>query len=195
MRIFALALLATAAVATPAMAQDNGGRATFTGAHVEALAGWDQLRNDGHKSGFLYGLGGGYDVQMGSIVVGLQGEVTDSTLRQRAYDVVATGDRLSVKAGRDLYVGGRVGGVVGARTLLYGLVGYTNARVSAHYDDGTTEGLGDYRDHTNLDGVRVGAGAEYALGSNSFLKAEYRYSNYEKGFSRNQLVAGFGLRF
>jgi len=38
-------------------------------------------------------------------------------------------------------------------------------------------------------------GGEYGLTRNTFLKAEYRYSNYEQGFSRNQVVGGFGVRF
>jgi outer membrane immunogenic protein len=36
---------------------------------------------------------------------------------------------------------------------------------------------------------------EHALGSRAFVKAEYRYSNYEAGLSRNQVVGGIGLRF
>lgn len=195
MRSFAFALLAASAIATPAFAQGNS-TAPFTGAHVEAIAGWDQLRNGDSKSGFLYGLGAGYDMQMGSLVVGAEGELSDSNLRRRAYDVSAPDDRLTLKAGRDLYIGGRVGGVIGGRTLLYAKAGYTNARVSLAYDAGTGEGApASYRDRTNLDGVRLGAGAEYAIGPNAFLKAEYRYSNYEKGFSRNQVVGGFGMRF
>ena len=55
--------------------------------------------------------------------------------------------------------------------------------------------LSDFTDSANADGVRVGAGAEYAIGPNSYVKAEYRYSNYEGGFERHQALAGFGFRF
>ena len=34
-----------------------------------------------------------------------------------------------------------------------------------------------------------------SLGPNSFAKTEYRYSNYEQGFEKHQVVAGFGFRF
>ena len=51
--------------------------------------------------------------------------------------VVIAGDELRVRAGRDLYVGGRVGVVVGGNTLLYAKAGYTNARVRVDYEDGT----------------------------------------------------------
>ena len=37
--------------------------------------------------------------------------------------------------------------------------------------------------------------AEYALGTNAFVKTEYRYSNYESGFERHQVLGGFGFRF
>ena len=47
----------------------------------------------------------------------------------------------------------------------------------------------------NGGGWRVGAGAEFALSRNTFVKAEYRYSNYEGSLSRNQVVGGFGFRF
>jgi outer membrane immunogenic protein len=33
------------------------------------------------------------------------------------------------------------------------------------------------------------------LGTNSFAKAEYRYSNYEQGVERHQVMGGFGFRF
>jgi outer membrane immunogenic protein len=199
---FALAAATAAVIATPALAQDGpppaygpSANGPFTGFHVDGLVGWDQLRNGGHKSGVAYGVGAGYDIQRGNIVLGIEGEATDANTRQRNYDVFATGDRLRTDAGRDLYVGGRIGTVIGGRTLLYAKAGYTNARVGVRYDDGTSAGLDDFRYHTNLDGVRVGAGAEYAIGPNSYLKAEYRYSNYEQGYSRNQIMGGFGFHF
>lgn len=191
MRSFAFALLAATAFATPALAQDA---APFTGARVEGIIGWDQLRNNGHDDGVLYGVGAGYDVQMGSLLVGGEAEFSDSNVKERQRDVLAIGDSLTARTGRDLYVGARVGGVIGGRTLLYAKAGYTNARAKLAYDDGAT-GVDNFRDHVNLDGVRLGVGAEYAVGPNSFIKAEYRYSNYEQGFSRNQALAGFGFRF
>jgi outer membrane immunogenic protein len=197
MRRFAFAALlaaplALAAVAAPAVAQD--GAAPFTGVHVEGLAGWDDIRNHGHSNDFMYGVAGGYDVALGNgIRVGIDGEVSDSDNKSCFGAKTAADPRLCAKAGRDLYVGGRVGKVVaGGRGLLYASAGYTNARMKITENDGD----GQFTlDHTNLDGVRLGVGGEYSLTRNTFLKAEYRYSNYEQGFSRNQLVGGFGVRF
>ncbi len=192
MRSVAYPLLAAAAVfgtAAPAFAQ---AAAPFTGLHVEGIAGGDRIQNDGHSDAFMYGVGAGYDVQMGSALVGIEGEISDSNNKDCSGARTVADPRLCAKAARDLYVGGRVGKVVGGRTLLYAKAGYTNARFKLTDDDGTDEVT---LDRTNLNGVRVGAGAEYAVGSNAYVKAEYRYSNYERGFERHQLLGGFGVRF
>ena len=181
---FIFAALLASAVAAPALAQDAGSGPTFTGAHVEALGGWDRVQaNGGHDDGILYGVGAGYDIQRGGAVIGIEGEATVSTQKQ-------TFGALTEKASRDLYVGGRVGTVVGGNNLLYLKAGYTNARFKA---EGTATGVNVAEG--NLDGVRVGAGVEHALSNHAFVKAEYRYSNYEQGVSRNQVLAGVGLRF
>ena len=189
MRSIVVAALFAASAATPALAQD---KAPFTGARVEALAGWDRVQNNGHDDGVGYGLGAGYDFQTGMGLVGIEAEASDSSVKQCAGSRTVADPRFCAKTGRDLYVGGRVGTVVGGSTLLYAKAGYTNARAKLTSNDGTGQvTLG----RTDLDGVRVGAGVEYALGTNAFVKAEYRYSNYESGFSRNQVVGGFGFRF
>ena len=189
-----IAFLATAATAVvafaaPASAQQS---APFTGARVEGIVGWDRIQGSGRNDDVMYGIAGGYDMQMGSALVGIEGEAADSNNKSCVGAGTALNSRLCAKAARDLYIGGRVGTVVGGRTLLYAKAGYTNARFKLTDDDGSSQIT---LDRSNLDGIRLGAGAEYAVGPNSFVKAEYRYSNYEQGFSRNQVVAGFGFRF
>ena len=56
-------------------------------------------------------------------------------------------------------------------------------------------GAGDTSEGSNLDGIRVGGGVERALGGKSYVKTEYRYSNYQNGVSRHQVLAGVGIRF
>ena len=184
--LLALPLLAAAA---PAAAQ----RAPFTGLRVEGNLGWDRLQSDGgHSDDVMYGISGGYDMQMGPALVGIEAGIDDSDNKSCVGAETAADPRICAKAARDIYVGGRVGTVLNPRTLLYAKAGYTNARAKITADDGDDRvTLG----HEDLDGVRLGAGAEYAIGPNTYLKAEYRYSNYEQGFSRNQVVGGFGLRF
>lgn len=204
MRRFALAALIAAplglaAIATPAAAQGYGpayGGQPFTGLHVDGIIGWDDLQNHGHSNDFMYGIGAGYDIGIGNgMIAGIEGEVADSNNKSCYGDYTIADPRYCAKAARDLYVGGRVGKVVdGGRALLYAKAGYTNARVKLTEDDGDDAGRYTLA-HTDLDGVRLGVGGEYMLTGNTYLKAEYRYSNYERGFTRNQLVGGFGIRF
>lgn len=201
MRKFVLATAAAAfgvALASPALAQDG----PFSGARIEALGGYDNLKGGGDgdsegRDGFTYGALIGYDLQRGGAVFGVEGEVTDSTTSWRSNNEFAAGDRFRLDAGRDLYVGGRVGAVISPQALIYAKAGYTNARVESRYTLGTTE----LSDKANLDGFRVGAGLEYNISPSAFVKGEYRYSHYSKlddfdiDTDRHQLMAGLGFRF
>ncbi|WP_419826630.1 outer membrane protein [Sphingomonas sp.] len=207
-RLVAILALPLAFAAVPAAAQYGGSygppagappvnygpapvNAPFTGLRVEGLVGWDRFQNHGHSNGVAYGVAAGYDVQYRRAIVGVEGEFSDSNQKQCEGAQTAIDPEICAKLGRDFYAGGRVGVAVMPNAMVYGKAGYTNERVRVTYDDGT------FRDraHADLDGVRVGAGVEYQLFSNAYAKAEYRYSNYEQGFSRNQVVGGFGVRF
>ena len=41
----------------------------------------------------------------------------------------------------------------------------------------------------------IGLGAEVGLGNGAYLKSEYRYSNYEDGLGKNDILTGIGVRF
>lgn len=200
MRNLILAAVATTAFATPALAQTTG--APFTGLRIEGVAGYDALK-DGHDTsdGFVYGGAVGYDVQLNNLVVGAEGELTGSTADTRTDNFINQGDRFRVGMGRDLYLGARVGFPLNPTTMAYAKGGYTNARIDTRYTQGSTE----VRDHTDLDGFRLGAGLEHQIGANTYIKGEYRYSNYghadnsvgryDIDVDRHQLVAGVGMRF
>ncbi|MEX0341990.1 MAG: outer membrane protein, partial [Erythrobacter sp.] len=113
-----------------------------------------------------------------------------------------------VDAGRDLFLGARVGAKVAPDALIYAKGGYTNARLNILSNDGTSE----FRESFDLDGYRVGAGVEYAINPRTFVNLEYRYSNYSEGevdfdgslpdsdrfgvdLDRHQVMAGVGVRF
>jgi outer membrane immunogenic protein len=191
--LLTVAAVAAASLAVPAIAQDNAApdSPSFAGPRVEGLVGWDRVQNHGHDTGVNYGGAVGYDFQHGSTVFGVEAEAADSTAKRCFGSRIPADPRICGKAGRDLYVGGRIGKVVGSRTLLYGKLGYDNSQLRATFNDGTTRS----HDSKNLDGVRAGAGAEYALSRNTFLKAEYRYTNSEDHWTRNQVVGGVGVRF
>jgi outer membrane immunogenic protein len=184
-RIALAASVAALTVATPAFAQDAG---TWTGFYIGVIGGWDHVEG---QDGLAYGVQGGYDFNAGGAVIGLELEASDATTEECVGNVIVAGDELCDKAGRDLYAGIRVGAEVSPGTLLYAKGGYTNGRAVETYEDGTA----DYKDSVNLDGIRAGAGVEHQFGSNVFVKAEYRYSNYEAGVERHQVVGGVGFRF
>ena len=204
------------AAATPAMAQDSS---EFDGFRVEALAGYDVTQagssvdtegeNDESIEGLSYGIGVGYDFDAGGVVLGLEGEFVGSTAEVEIDDgdIEAFGIG-NVSAGRDLYVGARVGTKLNDDLLLYAKGGYTNAT----FDIRTTDGVDDFEAQIDTDGWRAGLGLEYALSGNSFAKVEYRYSNYssaeidyegdtpdtdlgEIDLDRHQVMVGFGMRF
>jgi outer membrane immunogenic protein len=192
MKKFLIAALTASALATPALAQDA---APFTGFRLEGLVGYDNVKgNGGSRDGVAYGIGAGYDVQLGGAVIGIEGEAMDSSTKGCETAFVTADDRICANAKRDLYVGGRVGAAVTPNTLLYAKAGYSNARVRVNYTDPTTP-VNDFTSADNLDGVRVGGGVEQKLGANLYAKAEYRYTNYEAGLERHQVLGGVGFRF
>lgn len=212
-----LAAASLAAIATPAAAQDD----TAGGFWVGAIGGFDSSGagstvdddstqdNDQSIEGFGYGVQAGYDVNLGRAVLGLEAEYSDSTAKTEFDDGDFEGFGFgSVAAGRDLYVGARVGTMLSPNAMVYAKAGYTNAKYEVLANDGTT----DYTADIDTDGYRLGAGLEYGLSSNAFVKVEYRYSNYsdaeldfegdapdagsfEIDTDRHQIMAGVGFRF
>lgn len=195
------ALLSTA-LATPAFAQED---APFTGPHVEALVGYDDVA-DGDGD-LMYGVAAGYDFQMGGVIAGIEGEFADSDVNGAASDLFSTGDSFRLNTDRDLYLGARLGFAVSPSTMIYVKGGYTNAKFEGRFDNGAGT---IFNNGVTADGYRVGAGMEQKfnlLGPSGFIKAEYRYSNYKNldigendydrqiDVDRHQAVIGLGIRF
>lgn len=208
-----------AGAAAPAMAQDAD--SPFTGLRVQGEVGYDQLGagssidddstadNDQSIEGVGYGLVVGYDFDLGGAVAGIEASIGDSTADVSFDDGDFEGfGQGSVGAGRDLYVGARIGGKIADDLLLYAKGGYTRARLDALASDGTEE----FTTNIDLDGWRLGAGVEYAMSDNMFFNVEYRYSKYEDAevdfegdapdtetfgvdLDRHQVMAGVGMRF
>lgn len=185
------AFVASAAFsATPAFAEIQ------SGARAEALIGYDNVSvdlsdlgfEDGDKGGFAYGVGLGYDFAVSEkAAIGIDVEYSDSSTK---VEVEVAPEFARVSTGRDLYVGARATFAVSDSVNLYAKAGYTNARIKAFYDDG----IDTFSESANGDGIRGGVGAQFSVGQ-AYLLAEYRYSNYEGGFSRNQGMVGIGVRF
>jgi len=227
MRKFILAALLAGSVATPAFAQDTAA-SPFTGFRLEGLVGYDSLRSgdrdddgidtgedNGDESieGVSYGVGVGYDFDLGGLVAGVEAEFADSSGEQEAdetLDGIPFTSRIAT--GRDIYVGGRLGFRVAPTTLLYAKGGYTNTSIEF-----AAESAGDrFELDSNVDGWRLGAGVEQLFGPNLYGKVEYRYSNYNNldfsddfdfedldaenfgtdiDLDRHQVLVGLGMRF
>jgi outer membrane immunogenic protein len=219
MRKFIAAALLAGTFAAPAFAQSATDLSPFTGARVEGLIGYDILKSGGDNDdgvnssgdegdesieGALFGVGAGFDFDLGGVVAGIEAEFSESTGEQEAGESIDLPIRSSIETGRDLYVGGRIGFLATPATLVYGKAGYTNTSIEANFENATSALEFD----TNADGWRVGAGVEQLLGPNAFAKVEYRYSNYntldfsddadfetDVDLDRHQIVAGVGFRF
>ena len=196
MRKFALAAaLLAGATATPALAQD-----ARTGQfHIGAIVGYDAVEGGvDDASGVVYGVTAGYDFNVGrNIVIGPEAELSTSSVDECQGGINRPGDQLCLDAGRDIYVGARIGTRFGRdrRHLAYVGGGYTNAQVRLNYDANLAGNTGDFDQTDDLDGFRLKGGVELGIGRNAFVRAEYRYSNYDGDFDRHQLVGGFGFRF
>ena len=225
MRKYLVAALLASGLATPALAQEAS---PFTGFRLEGIGGYDVLKsgesdddgvdtsdNNGDESieGVGYGVGAGYDFDLGGVVAGVEAEYQESSGEQEGDETLdGINFTSSVETGRDLYVGARLGFRAAPSTLLYVKGGYTNTSIEANYAT-----AGDrFELDTNVDGWRLGAGVEQLFGPNAYGKLEYRYSNYNNldfsdnfdldsfeaenfdtniDLDRHQVVAAVGFRF
>lgn len=173
------------ALGVPAAAQAED--KPFDGPWVEGIIGYDAakaehverpdgtVRSSETVSGFAYGVGAGYDYNLGDVTLGVEGEYMDSSADSDFGSNFANGlSSGTIDAKRDYYLGARVGYVVQPDLLIYGKVGYMDGRFKV---DAMGDGI-RYFSNVDSDGVRLGAGVEYALNNNLFTKFEYRYSNY-----------------
>lgn len=196
-------LTAALAAATPSLAAD------FTGPRAEVRIGYDNIGASvsdefddvsGNQGGFSYGGGIGYDFALSpQVIAGVETNFSGATTK--ACSELFGLDELCVKAGFDFEAAARIGFITG-KALLYAKVGYANSRISASYVD--FEGiLEDENESTTFGGVRFGAGIEYAVSQKQYIKLEYLHTSYggrtelgyDLGLNRNQVIAGFGLRF
>lgn len=196
MRTILIAAAALAGLPAAASAQTPES-VPHSGLRAEGIVGYDALTSGEDSDGVVYGGAVGFDAAVGRITLGAEGEFTESSIKGEQGNLLVPGDSARVKLGRDLYVGGRVGFPVSPETLVYGKAGYTNARINTRY----LAPAASFRDKSDADGFRLGAGVEQKIGTQTYVKAEYRYSNYKEiedfdiDADRHQVVAGVGIRF
>jgi outer membrane immunogenic protein len=221
-----LTLVSTTIGADQALAQDDD---FFTGPRVELILGYDNSGinldddvaggDDTSTNGFMYAVGAGYDYQIGGAVIGVEGEIGNTSAKKDREIVGPTTEgpidaEASFSGGGEFYVGARVGIVVTPRTLLYVKAGYSWFKVDLDAEGFVGATPIDIDDGMSVDGYRLGIGAEHGFTDSIFGKIEYRYSNYNNGdfdvngadadldalfdaidVRRHQAVVGVGLRF
>ncbi len=171
MKTVIFAAIAAAAIATPALAQDDAG--AFTGPRLGITTGYDKIQK---QDGVTYGVAAGYDIAVSPKVrAGVEVGLADSTAGGSTFD-----------ASRDLSASARVGYVLTPKVMGFGKVGYTSSRFEAV---DTTIG-------SATEGVRYGGGLEYAATPKTYVSAEYQRTEYGNNIGgRDAAMVGFGVRF
>ena len=172
---------------------------TWTGFYVGAQVGygWNANENDivlptgfvvqrgdfgDSGDGFLAGVHAGYNYQIGSFVIGVEGDVEGVFGDDDDGDVVVIGPGGGVftnygLAGNALDWQGSIrarAGFAFDRALIYATGGFAFGGVSGSF------GLLDSGDD-NLTGWTLGAGIEYAFTNNLTTRLEYRYTTFDGG--------------
>lgn len=194
------AAIAAAFAATPALAQESGAPGGFYVGAVAGYEGIDLEAADGSASASadaaVYGINAGYDLSLGNVFVGVEGELSTSGSSTEFPDSFA-GARDSLDAEGQYYVGARAGVALTPGIAAYGKIGYTSLSTRAFTSAGSLQELED-----NAGGLRFGGGLQLQLPGPFEGRLEYRRSRYgdlnDGAFgdaTTDQVVAGVALRF
>ena len=198
-RTLALAALAAGLTATPALAQTAAPGGLYVGA-IGGYEGIDVDAADGSASATadsaVYGVNAGYDLSLGSLFVGVEGELSTSG-GDTQFPSSFSGARDSLDANGQYYLGARAGVALTPGIAAYGKVGYTSLSTKAFTSAGTLDELKD-----NAGGLRFGGGVQVQLPGPLEARVEYRRSKYKDvgdgtfgDATSDQVVAGVGVRF
>ncbi|THD35898.1 MAG: porin family protein [Sphingomonas sp.] len=178
-----------ACVPGTAIAQDTT-NAKLSGVRAEARIGYETptVSDSGsiYKIGSAVSYGGeiGFDLKAKNVTVGPYAVYEFSSVSL----CDSTG---CLKEDGNLGAGGRIGFILGDKTVLYAKVGY--ARIAFH-GTGVLNGF-----DTHKDGVQGAIGVDVNLGKNVYLMVEGNYADYGKLFGTNlqrrHLAGGVGFRF
>ncbi|MCP3466699.1 MULTISPECIES: outer membrane protein [unclassified Bradyrhizobium] len=145
--------------------------------------------NANHDSGWLAGVQGGCDYQVGSVVVGIEGQFDWADMKDTTASIPPGGPvgfLLTTKLDRMATATARIGYAFD-RVLFYAKGG----AAFAHFNHTMTQTdfaatSVDFIGSRNVAGFVVGGGIEYALLQNVSLKAEYNYFDFGRnGYTLN----------
>jgi outer membrane immunogenic protein len=176
----------------PYQAQPAG---TWTGFYAGLVGGyaWGSQKGAadgtyGSLDGAQIGVTGGYNMQWGQIVAGVEGDMSWSNAdNKRAGNISELRNEATIRA--------RAGVAVDNSTLLYATAGYAGASIKR--DNGAAAST-DWHN-----GYELGAGLEYAFTRNVTGKAEYLYTDLgnssgaalKAGATQNGVRMGVNYRF
>lgn len=154
-------------------------------------------------SGFVGGVHGGYNHQMGRLVLGIEGDWSASNVDGDHLSGGSNSERYSVEENWRASIRGRVG-YAADRALFFATAGVAWVDLDTQYlhpGSSPSEVRG-----TTATGFTVGGGAEYALSNNWSLRGEYLYSSYDTerfahngpsdvDYTTHELRAGISYKF
>ena len=173
--IFAVAFAASLSMAGVASAQESA----FEGFYVGGQVGYSVIDVDvtrtggGSDDGTGEGFGGGGFVGFG----GTNGQLYGGIEAELGYDGAdwsgtVDGTSADVEAQLTFGLGGRIGGVIDDKYLIYGRAGWVRTNAEArHISIGTKD--------EDFDGFRFGGGVEAMFADNIGVRGEYTYTIYE----------------
>lgn len=207
--------LALAAMAAPAMAADvvyqeppapqpiieSAPISSWAGPYGGVQLGYgfsgsaDDGVNDIGTDGWVGGAFGGFNMQNGQFVYGVEGDINYSGIE-------GSNAGFEARSRVDGSVRGRAGVAVTDDILLYGTAGVAAESLRI------TDEVSGARDSNTMLGYTVGAGADVKLTEDVFARAEYRYTDYgseeftlpgvgtaEIDSSNHRVMVGVGIKF
>jgi len=149
----------------------------LTGTQYDSGVGPYDFTGDFARSGFTGGFFAGYGYTFNQIYVGLELEAEAANFGwEHERDTAGAGGRDFASEKRGGYGGSlRVGYVLPNGSLLYGRIGQVQTRFNTFYSRGAGTPVNQ---SDNLDGTRVGLGAEIPASRNTFVRMDYSYTRY-----------------
>ena len=130
----------------------------------------------GRINGAAPGVYGGYNLQLGSVVVGIEG---DATFTNGMFRLNGPNVDFLQNSNKIITVSGRAGYLVTPATMFYGRVGYSRIDVSGIQGFGT-------QFHQTLPGTQTGVGIEHLITNNIALRVEGTYTKSDANLVLNQ---------
>jgi len=151
--------------------------------------------NDIGTDGWVGGAFGGFNMQNGQFVYGVEGDINYSGIE-------GSNAGFEARSRVDGSIRGRAGVAVTDDILLYGTAGVAAESLRI------TDEVSGARDSNTMLGYTVGAGADVKLTEDVFARAEYRYTDYgseeftlpgvgtaEIDSSNHRVMVGVGIKF